>query len=216
MNSTGTRLIGLMGLIEITLAVTLTLPFTQTASAQTTGTVRGVLTVDGKASASGLVQLRDAKTTIVVATARVGAAGQFVFGGVAAGIYVIESIGNPAGVIGASSDPFVFTGGDASVDVDEDAGAMRAAGTGLIRGSLWKSDNAGIRDGRVQLRDMTSQRVALIGTTDQHGAFVFANVPPGNYEIEYVTTDARALLAVSKRFTVRAGEQRTVLVKNPW
>jgi len=114
----------------------------QGLSAQTTQNARG--TVEGKAvDAKGkpvpnsTVQLRDAKTGQVVATATPTAAGAYSFSAVA-GTYVVEVVGASGAVIATSGALAVTAGATvaATVTVSAAVGAAAAAGTAAGAASI--------------------------------------------------------------------------------
>lgn len=97
--------------------------------------------------------------------------------------------------------------------------ATQAANTGLskstqIMGYLWTANNGAITDASVQIRNTVTNVVESVTQTNAAGEFVFQNVNPGEYVIEYVTDSAKhGLLALGHPFTVSPGETVATFVR---
>lgn len=97
--------------------------------------------------------------------------------------------------------------------------ATQAANAGLskstqIMGYLWTANNGAITDASVQIRNTVTNVIESVTKTNAAGEFVFQNVNPGEYVIEYVTDSAkRGLLALGHPFTVSPGETVATFVR---
>lgn len=97
--------------------------------------------------------------------------------------------------------------------------ATQTASTGLakstqIMGYLWTANNGAIPDAAVQIRNTVTNVVEAVTKTNAAGEFVFQNVNPGEFVIEYVTDSAkRGLLALGHPFTVSPGETVATFVR---
>jgi hypothetical protein len=97
--------------------------------------------------------------------------------------------------------------------------AQQAAGDGIARstqimGYLWTANNGAITDASVQIRNTVTNVVESVTKTNAAGEFLFQNVNPGEYVIEYVTDSARSsLIAVGHPFTVSPGETVATFVR---
>lgn len=97
--------------------------------------------------------------------------------------------------------------------------ATQTASTGLakstqIMGYLWTANNGAIPDAAVQIRNTITNVVESVTKTNAAGEFVFQNVNPGEFVIEYVTDSAkRGLLALGHPFTVSPGETVATFVR---
>ena len=74
------------------------------------------------------------------------------------------------------------------------------------------ADNLPIPRARVELRDLSTNGIVLIGVTDKFGQFAFGEVPPGKYVAEYVSTGVRQLLAASPPHDIHVDEERSTLI----
>ena len=97
--------------------------------------------------------------------------------------------------------------------------AAQSAGTGAskatqIMGYLWTANNGAIPEASVQIRNTVTNVVEAVTKTNGAGEFVFQNVNPGEYMIEYVTDSAKhTLLALGHPFTVSPGETVATFVR---
>lgn len=97
--------------------------------------------------------------------------------------------------------------------------ATQAANAGVskstqIMGYLWTANNGAITDASVQIRNTVTNTVEAVTQTNAAGEFVFQNVNPGEYMIEYVTDSAkRTLMALGHPFTVSPGETVATFVR---
>lgn len=97
--------------------------------------------------------------------------------------------------------------------------ATQAANAGIskstqIMGYLWTANNGAITDASVQIRNTVTNVIESVTKTNAAGEFVFQNVNPGEYVIEYVTDTAkRGLLALGHPFTVSPGETVATFVR---
>lgn len=96
--------------------------------------------------------------------------------------------------------------------------ATQTAASGLskstqIMGYLWTANNGAITDASVQIRDTVTNVVEAVTKTNAAGEFVFQNVNPGEYVIEYVTDTSKKLLALGHPFTVSPGETVATFVR---
>ena len=91
------------------------------------------------------------------------------------------------------------------------AGASKAT---QIMGYLWTANNGAIPEASVQIRNTVTNVVEAVTKTNGAGEFVFQNVNPGEYMIEYVTDSAKhSLLALGHPFTVSPGETVATFVR---
>lgn len=97
--------------------------------------------------------------------------------------------------------------------------AAQTATTGLskstqIMGYLWTANNGAIPDATVQIRNTVTNSIEAFTKTNPAGEFVFQNVNPGEYMIEYVTDSTKhTLLALGHPFTVSPGETVATFVR---
>lgn len=97
--------------------------------------------------------------------------------------------------------------------------AAQSASAGLskstqIMGYLWTAQNGAIPDATVQIRNTVTNSIEGLVKTDPAGQFVFQNVNPGEYMIEYVTDSTKhTLLALGHPFTVSPGETVATFVR---
>lgn len=97
--------------------------------------------------------------------------------------------------------------------------AAQSTGAGLskstqIMGYLWTANNGAIPEASVQIRNTVTNVVEAVTKTNGAGEFVFQNVNPGEYMIEYVTDSAKhSLLALGHPFTVSPGETVATFVR---
>jgi len=97
--------------------------------------------------------------------------------------------------------------------------ATQTASTGVakstqIMGYLWTANNGAIPDAAVQIRNTVTNVVEAVTKTNAAGEFVFQNVNPGEFVIEYVTDTAKkGLLALGHPFTVSPGETVATFVR---
>jgi len=84
-----------------------------------------------------------------------------------------------------------------------------------IRGTAVGPSNAALPHNLVRLRDVRFGRVVDTQTTDNAGAFTFANVDPGSYVVEVLGNDQR-VLAASQIISVNAADTVTALVRLPF
>jgi hypothetical protein len=83
-----------------------------------------------------------------------------------------------------------------------------------IMGYLWTANNGAIPQASVQIRNTVTNVVESVTKTNSAGEFVFQNVNPGEYTIEYVTDSAKhTLLALGHPFTVSPGETVATFVR---
>ena len=100
-------------------------------------------------------------------------------------------------------------------------GLQTGTGTGLgrstqIMGYLWSSQNSVLTDASVQIRDTVTNTVVDIAKTNSAGEFIFQNVNPGEYVIEYVKEGVgknAIISAVGHPFTVSPGETVATFVR---
>jgi hypothetical protein len=86
--------------------------------------------------------------------------------------------------------------------------------TGTIQGTALTPSNGQAADRVVQLRNAETGRVVATQTTNNTGAFSFANVDAGNYIVEVVAGN-QSVLAASSVVTLHAGEVVATAVKLP-
>lgn len=83
-----------------------------------------------------------------------------------------------------------------------------------IMGYLWTANNGAITDASVQIRNTVTNAIEAVTKTNSAGEFVFQNVNPGEYMIEYVTDSAKhSLIALGHPFTVSPGETVATFVR---
>lgn len=100
------------------------------------------------------------------------------------------------------------------------AGKGLTSGTGAslgkstqIMGYLWQSNNGAMTNASVQIRNTVTNAVERITTTNTAGEFIFQNVTPGEYVIEYVSGTTSKVLAIGHPFTVSPGETVATFVR---
>lgn len=101
------------------------------------------------------------------------------------------------------------------------AGKTLTSGTGnalgkstqQIMGYLWTSQNGAITEATVQIRDTVTGAIADVVKTNSSGEFIFQNVNPGEYVIEYVSDSAKKVLTIGHPFTVSPGETVATFVR---
>lgn len=94
------------------------------------------------------------------------------------------------------------------------AGQSIGSSTQQIMGYLWTSNNGAITDATVQIRNTVTNSIDAIAKTNSAGEFLFQNVNPGEYVIEYVTDSAKKIVqAVGHPFTVSPGETVATFVR---
>ena len=97
-------------------------------------------------------------------------------------------------------------------------GLQTGTGAGLgrttqVMGYLWSSNNGAMTNAAVQIRDTVTNTVVDIAKTNATGEFIFQNVTPGEYVIEYVSDSTTKLLAIGHPFTVSPGETVATFVR---
>jgi hypothetical protein len=86
--------------------------------------------------------------------------------------------------------------------------------TTQIMGYLWTSNNGAMTNASVQIRNTVTNAVEKVATTNAAGEFVFQNITPGEYVIEYVGDSAgKSILAIGHPFTVSPGETVATFVR---
>ena len=80
-------------------------------------------------------------------------------------------------------------------------------------GYLWTSNNGAMTNASVQIRNTVTNAVERVATTNAAGEFIFQNVTPGEYVIEYVSDSASKILAIGHPFTVSPGETVATFVR---
>ena len=85
--------------------------------------------------------------------------------------------------------------------------------TTQIMGYLWTSNNGVLDGASVQIRDTISNTIVDITQTNAAGEFVFQNVNPGQYVIEYVQGTTSKVLTLGHPFTVSPGETVATFVR---
>ncbi len=148
--------------------------------------------------------------------------GRFALGAILAAIALVP-FGVQAQVPAATSTASALTKAASAVRASRAAAmagrATQAATSGAskstqIMGYLWTANNGAITDATVQIRNTVTNVVESVTKTNAAGEFVFQNVNPGEYVIEYVTDSAkRGLLALGHPFTVSPGETVATFVR---
>lgn len=83
-----------------------------------------------------------------------------------------------------------------------------------IMGYLWSSNNGAMTNAAVQIRDTVTNTIVDVAKTNTAGEFIFQNVNPGEYVIEYVSdSTSKTLLAIGHPFTVSPGETVATFVR---
>jgi len=83
-----------------------------------------------------------------------------------------------------------------------------------IMGYLWTANNGAMPAASVQIRNTVTNAIEAVTKTNSAGEFVFQNVNPGEYMIEYVSDSAKhTLLALGHPFTVSPGETVATFVR---
>lgn len=82
-----------------------------------------------------------------------------------------------------------------------------------IMGYLWTSNNGAMTNASVQIRNTVTNVVERVATTNMAGEFVFQNVAPGEYVIEYVQGSVAKIMAIGHPFTVSPGETVATFVR---
>ncbi len=153
------------------------------------------------------------RATVRRKRSEVGKTGGFSFDRVTPGTYFVECVDFKTGrVLGTSAPVTVVSAARVSARVFLDSDAPDRDTLGSFTGLVWGVDNRPIARARVELRDTGSAGVVMIGVTDRVGEFVFKDVPPGQYVVEYVSADVRQVLAASPPYLIHRNEERTVLV----
>jgi len=80
-------------------------------------------------------------------------------------------------------------------------------------GYLWTSNNGAMTNASVQIRNTVTNVVERVATTNAAGEFVFQNVVPGEYVIEYVQGTVAKIMAIGHPFTVSPGETVATFVR---
>lgn len=101
------------------------------------------------------------------------------------------------------------------------AGKTLTTGTGnalgkstqQIMGYLWTSQNGAITEATVQIRDTVTGAITDVMKTGANGEFIFQNVTPGEYVIEYISDSAKKVLTIGNPFTVSPGETVATFVR---
>jgi hypothetical protein len=84
-----------------------------------------------------------------------------------------------------------------------------------IRGVALTANNKPLADARVRLRNARNGRINGLKTTDHAGLFEFANVEPGSYIVELVTSKDE-VLAASDLLNPNGGDLLSTIVKLPY
>lgn len=83
-----------------------------------------------------------------------------------------------------------------------------------IMGYLWTANNGALTQASVQIRNTVTNTVEAVTQTNAAGEFVFQNVNPGEYMIEYVSDSVKkTLMALGHPFTVSPGETVATFVR---
>jgi len=82
-----------------------------------------------------------------------------------------------------------------------------------IMGYLWTSNNGAMPDVSVQIRNTVTDVIEGKVVTNSAGEFLFQNVAPGEYVIEYVSDTTSKVLATGHPFTVAPGETVATFVR---
>ena len=148
--------------------------------------------------------------------------GRFTLGAILAAIALVP-LGIEAQVPPATGPATALTKAASAIRASRAAAmagrATQAASTGLskstqIMGYLWTAQNGAIEEASVQIRNTVTNVVESVTKTNAAGEFVFQNVNPGEYVIEYVTDGAKkGLLALGHPFTVSPGETVATFVR---
>ena len=99
------------------------------------------------------------------------------------------------------------------------SGALGAgAGTSMgrlsaVMGYLWTAQDGAIGNATVQLRNTVTNAIIDQVQTDAVGGFVFSNIDSGQYVVEYVTDNAKGLMALGHPFTAAPGETVATFVR---
>lgn len=84
-----------------------------------------------------------------------------------------------------------------------------------IRGTALTARNNPLTEARVRLRNARTGRIVGVRTTDHAGLFEFANVEPGSYIVELVTSRDE-VLAASDMLNPNGGDLLSTIVKLPY
>jgi hypothetical protein len=91
--------------------------------------------------------------------------------------------------------------------------------TGTVVGTAWRGDTTPYAQARIRLRDVSTGRGVARAVADGEGFFRFAEVGPGAYVVELLSTDDR-VLAVGELFGITPGAEVKTFVrlsaKAPW
>jgi hypothetical protein len=102
------------------------------------GVIAGVASVDGKALANVTVRLRNVDTGQLVGTVQANALGEFSFGGLAEGNFVVETVSNTGSLLATAAVTLAAGAMSATVTLSTTGTALAAAGgagsTGVLVG----------------------------------------------------------------------------------
>lgn len=137
--------------------------------------------------------------------------------------FVIAAVIIVAGVVATAQQSSAVSGpttSRAAAQPKPPAGARLLPGSrpnafSTIRGTAVGPSSAALPHNLVRLRDVRFGRVVDTQTTDNAGAFTFANVDPGSYVVEVLGNDQR-VLAASQIISVNAADTLTALVRLPF
>jgi hypothetical protein len=90
----------------------------------------------------------------------------------------------------------------------------RASAFSTIHGNALDSNDAGLPDTLIRLRDARRGHIVESQRTDKNGLFAFPRVDPGSYVVELLSGNRR-VAAASELLNVNAGEAVSTFVKLP-
>jgi hypothetical protein len=126
--------------------------------------------------------------------------------------------GSPRGT-GPDGLPGAPGGGGAAATLARAATATNEAGTTVVAGIAWRSDNTPIPNARLQLRNVKTGKLEGATIADDIGRFRFTGVETGSYVVELVS-DGGKILSVGQTFTIAPGDSVSTFVrlasKAPW
>jgi hypothetical protein len=86
------------------------------------------------------------------------------------------------------------------------------AKTGVVTGTVWRSDNTPLPDAPLQLRDTSTGQIVRSTRANELGRFTFSQVSPGHYVVELIDEN-RHVLALGEMFSLGPTETVATFVR---